>query len=621
MTFESFLDTKIASKEIDRYEILEDKKIEIYRNQYYIVVDKEGNIVEEIQRAGIVIKNIRITLEDGTEPEDYSQEVGTKLIVDFDVEVENGKLVQLVQIEPNLPYKTNGLEINAIFEVMCEIDHTIYTKNVTINLSKKYKIKEPEIKVSEESYTNENVIVEVDYGNVDGSYKKEISVDGGVTYNLYTKPVEIEKNTIVKARIKGKIELESELKISNIDKLLPNEFTPEIAEEISSSELKITANTTDKEDTTEEYACSGIKEYQFYVYKENSLVCESGKISENTWIASNLVVGESYTIYVDVWDQANNKRKSEEITDYQKLEVYEWAKFETEAVSYYKYKDSPAKIPQPITGGYSGSRYTAYNGDDFDENTGTWTSSGQTSFDTGTTYNDKWIAFSYSQVSYGVYRASTIYRLDKYTVNQTIVNVISATERKAYKVTENRKVKTQSPEIVKSTDLEKYPENGTKEETLSNGKKVIYQYERIKDRIALEYPIITPKEIANCALINTQNQKSWYYYDENAKPTAANALGNNAYDGDVKTVVPGGNALSYYIDVDESVWGKTLSFTYEDNGKYHQVLYLKNGTRTFLLENSTEARSAKVQMKIPETNRLELYFNEGGGLYEMKLMN
>ena len=50
-TFIEFLDSKIENKEIDNYIIREDANIEIYRNNYYVVVDQEGNIIEEIQKA------------------------------------------------------------------------------------------------------------------------------------------------------------------------------------------------------------------------------------------------------------------------------------------------------------------------------------------------------------------------------------------------------------------------------------------------------------------------------------------------------------------------------------------------------------------------------------------
>ena len=46
---EEFLDEKVESHEIDDYQIGEER-VEIYRNGYYVVLDLEGNIVEEIQK-------------------------------------------------------------------------------------------------------------------------------------------------------------------------------------------------------------------------------------------------------------------------------------------------------------------------------------------------------------------------------------------------------------------------------------------------------------------------------------------------------------------------------------------------------------------------------------------
>lgn len=74
-TFEQYLGTKVESNEIDQYQTIENNKIEIDRNNYYIVVDEKGNIIEDIQKTStkLVIKNETITLENGTTPQEYSQ--------------------------------------------------------------------------------------------------------------------------------------------------------------------------------------------------------------------------------------------------------------------------------------------------------------------------------------------------------------------------------------------------------------------------------------------------------------------------------------------------------------------------------------------------------------------
>lgn len=336
-TFVEFLDSKTESKEIDDYEVLEDGNIEIYKNGYVILVDLDGNILEGPQKAGAKpkISNISIKLEDGTEPTEYSQEVGTPLVISFDTEIEGG---EITSIEPSVPYKTDGTELEKKFVVTGKVKNDYYTKTIMVNLKNKYKLKEPVITPSTTEWTNQDIIVEVDYGNIDSTYTKEISIDGGKTYNLYTGVVTIEKNTVIKARIMGQVEVKSELEITNIDKLEPKDFTPTVSDLVSSTELTVNANTTDA-DATDEYGSSGIKEYQYYIYKGTELVDKSEKITSTSWTATGLTVGNEYDIYVEVWDNAGKYRKSE-ILNYTKLEVYVWNYFNTEEIRSWKSESS-----------------------------------------------------------------------------------------------------------------------------------------------------------------------------------------------------------------------------------------------------------------------------------------
>ncbi len=49
-TIEEFFNAKVGSKEIDKYEIKEDGEIEIYRDNYYVVINNEGEIKQEVQK-------------------------------------------------------------------------------------------------------------------------------------------------------------------------------------------------------------------------------------------------------------------------------------------------------------------------------------------------------------------------------------------------------------------------------------------------------------------------------------------------------------------------------------------------------------------------------------------
>ncbi len=151
ITFENFLDTKVQSKEVDDYELLENKEIEIYRNGYYLVVDSNANIIEEIQKAGTrpLISNISIKLENGTEPEDNSLRIGTPLIIDFKATI-NG--IEITNIKPQLPYTTSGTNEDIKFEITGEIDGNEYKRIIKIPVKSKYK----EIKLIEISEINAN---------------------------------------------------------------------------------------------------------------------------------------------------------------------------------------------------------------------------------------------------------------------------------------------------------------------------------------------------------------------------------------------------------------------------------------------------------------------------------
>ena len=227
------------------------------------------------------------------------------------------------------------------------------------------KVSKPTI-IADTAWTNQNVIIEVEYGT-NKSAKKEISIDGGLTYSTYTGPIQLEKNTLVKARITGKsLCEESELYINNIDKLSPNDFTPAISDTVSSTELKINVNVSDKE-ATQEYGCSGIKEYQYFVYKEGQFVDKSDKIIDSSWKASGLAIGEKYNIYVEAYDNAGNVTKSE-IINYTKLEVHVWERYSTNTKRTYTKK---SKSYSNIT--FYRDYYFLFDFSSFDSSTGKWT--------------------------------------------------------------------------------------------------------------------------------------------------------------------------------------------------------------------------------------------------------
>ena len=92
---------------------------------------------------------------------------------------------------------------------------------------------------------------------------------------------------------------EKTVTVSNIDKLPPKDFKPEI--EKSGTTIKIKENAEDQEET-EENACSGIEKYEYYI---------DGKKYESNEI-TNLNIGNTYLVYVIAFDKAGNSTKSSE---------------------------------------------------------------------------------------------------------------------------------------------------------------------------------------------------------------------------------------------------------------------------------------------------------------------
>ena len=135
-----------------------------------------------------------------------------------------------------------------------------------------------------------------------------------------------------------------------------------------------------------------------------------------------------------------------------------------------------------------------------------------------------------------------------------------------------------------------------------------------KDMIsqALEFPMITSSGIKN--VINKyKDGRTEYVYNKNKECTSSEAVGKNAYDGNEKTLFPGGNVKYTYMSVDSSAWGKKLLIKYETSYK----MYHFYDSSDKILKGNDFRDNTKI-LDIPkDATKLRLYFNEGGGIYEM----
>ena len=138
-TLETFLQEKVTDKTIEEYKKLDNGNYEVYINGYVGVIDGEGNIVEEMQKAGPrpTISNITIKSEDGTtDVADNSQKAGTKLQINFSSSIENGTIKSVTRA---VPYTTNGTETEVTFTVVGTVDGTDYTIKKPVSVANKYQ--------------------------------------------------------------------------------------------------------------------------------------------------------------------------------------------------------------------------------------------------------------------------------------------------------------------------------------------------------------------------------------------------------------------------------------------------------------------------------------------------
>ena len=136
---EKFFQQKVQENILDKFENSEEEgKYNIYKDGFVAIVDKNGNIIGDIQKADPIpqISNIKITTDGKNEVEKNSKMPREKLQVNFDANITNGKIKS---ITPALPYTTDGIERIKEFTVIGTVNGGDYTRTITIDFSEKYK--------------------------------------------------------------------------------------------------------------------------------------------------------------------------------------------------------------------------------------------------------------------------------------------------------------------------------------------------------------------------------------------------------------------------------------------------------------------------------------------------
>ena len=160
---------------------------------------------------------------------------------------------------------------------------------------------------SKTNWTNENIDVTITNKTGNNTYKIEYSTfkhDGQDVWEEYTRPINMEQNGYIYARLKdntGQVGGYATGNVLKIDKLPPNPFTP-IATSTHNS-ITITASTTDQVATSQN-GCSGGIQYRFQSGDGNW----SDYQTNGNFTFNNLVAGTNYTITVEAKDLAGNTK-------------------------------------------------------------------------------------------------------------------------------------------------------------------------------------------------------------------------------------------------------------------------------------------------------------------------
>ncbi len=164
-TLETFLGEKVADSTIEAYNKLDNGNYEVYIKGHVGVIDSEGNLVEDVQKAGPrpTISNVKITTDGTTEVADNSQKAGTKLKINFSSSIADGTIKS---VTPAVPYETNGTETEVTFTIVGTVDGTDYTSKKTISVASKYKQRQyPAVEANKVFSTTANTTLQDTYLN------------------------------------------------------------------------------------------------------------------------------------------------------------------------------------------------------------------------------------------------------------------------------------------------------------------------------------------------------------------------------------------------------------------------------------------------------------------------
>lgn len=244
-------------------------------------------------------------------------------LLDIQIEqVRNGSQLTFEAIKDQLPYLLENItaQIEAT-EIIGEYQEYEYTINdqfqVTIGGNAKgIKIN---YRLSNEDFTNQDIHLSILVTSTNGTIT---SIEGPT--DLVKNDDEtylITKNGSYEFTAKdssGELKKQS-IRISNIDKIAPKDFTLQIIK-VEPDGFTLVANVDDEEETVDN-AKSGIARYEYYIKNiqdSNFIKYES---TNNTYKVTNLDFGTEYVIYGIAYDKAGNAKKTEEVKQFTEAET------------------------------------------------------------------------------------------------------------------------------------------------------------------------------------------------------------------------------------------------------------------------------------------------------------
>ena len=278
-------------------------------------IDKLPPKDSSVQVIGQSVSSISVRAE--ATDADATQEYGSSGIRGYQFSADGGKTWSEETTENT--YTFRSLTQNSSFDVMAKaIDNAGNDKNSEVQKAQTGTLPNINdilrINKTPTNWTSTSVSVTIDQLIEVDEYIVEYSKDNA-NWNTYFSGQSItvtNNNETVYARLRNPNTNETtgiiSSKITNIDRLPPNNFTPSLT--VSTDQITVRANNVTDAAATSTNGCSGIRAYIYSMDGRNW----TSEISNNVYTFSGLTPGQAYTVTVIAVDNAGNMTTSQKIS-------------------------------------------------------------------------------------------------------------------------------------------------------------------------------------------------------------------------------------------------------------------------------------------------------------------